>query len=63
MGAERIALVTGPTGCVEVRVLSGDDDVASKHHLHTAAERVAVDPRDHGDVQRGARRQPPNPFG
>jgi hypothetical protein len=40
----------------EARVGRGDDDVAAEHHLHTAAQRIAVDARDDGDVERVAQR-------
>ena len=33
-----------------------DDDVAAEHHLEAAADRVAVDPRDHRHVERLAQR-------
>jgi hypothetical protein len=39
-------------GQAEARFVAGDDDVAAEHHLEAAAERVAVDARDHRNVQR-----------
>ena len=36
--------------------LRSDDDVAAEHHLESAADRVAVDARDHRDVERLAQR-------
>lgn len=44
-------------GEAEPGTLGGHDDVAAEHHLHAAAERVAVDPGDDRDVEAGAQAQ------
>ena len=43
-------------GQAEARLVAGDDEVAAQHHLEAAAEREAVDARDHRHVQRLAQR-------
>src|SRR6185369_10888337 len=43
-------------GQPEARLVAGHDDVAAQHHLEAAAQRVAVDARDHGYVERLAQR-------
>ena len=43
-------------GQAERRVLGGHDDVAAEHHLEAAADRMAVDARDHRHVERLAQR-------
>ena len=41
-------------GQAERCVHGGHNDIAAEQHLQTAAERMAVHPRDHRDVKRGA---------
>ncbi len=48
-------------GQAEGRFLRRDDDVAAKHHLESAAERVPVDARDHRHVERLAQRDAAEP--
>ena len=43
-------------GQAEGRVVRRDHDVAAEHHLQAAAQRMAVDPRDDGHVERFAQR-------
>ena len=43
-------------GQAEARFLAGHHDVAAEHHLEAAAERIAVDARDHRHVERLAQR-------
>ena len=47
---------TRGSGRPKLALSRGDHDIAAEHHLEAAAERKAVDARDHGHVERVAQR-------